>query len=73
MPKPNQQTSHVGYFIPYLGTFYFLLSESARLVKNAEVELVMKPRHPTSIGNTLFSQILTLMCSVEIFLKGTVT
>ena len=44
---------------------YFLLSdgERPRLVKNAEVELVMKFRHPTSIGNILviqplFSQIL---------------
>ena len=34
---------------------YFLLSdgESPRLDKNTEVELVMKPRHPTSIGNML--------------------
>ena len=32
---------------------YFLLSdgESPRLVKNAKVELVMEPRHPTSVGN----------------------
>ena len=64
---------------------HFLLSdgESPRLVKNAEVELVMKPRHPTSIGNTLVIQPflihyssrssyffqLTLMYSVEIFFK----
>ena len=34
---------------------YFLLSggESPRLIKNAEVELVMEPWHPTTIGNTL--------------------
>ena len=32
---------------------YFLLSdgESPRLVKNAEVEMVMKPRHPTSASD----------------------
>ena len=34
---------------------YFLLSdgESPRLVKNMEVEFVIKSRHPTSIRNTL--------------------
>ena len=37
---------------------HFLLSdgESPRLVKNTEVELVMKSQHPTSIGNTLVIQ-----------------
>ena len=37
---------------------YFFLSdrESPRLVKNMEVELVIKPRHLTSIGNTLVIQ-----------------
>ena len=54
---------------------YFLLfdGENPGLVKNAEVELVMKPRHPSHF-DSLFSQILicfelTLMCPVEIFFK----
>ena len=36
----------------------FLLSdgESPKLVKNVEVELVIKPWHPPSIGNTLIIQ-----------------
>ena len=44
---------------------YFLLfdEESPRLVTNAEVELVMKPRHPTSIGNTLVIQLFLTHCS----------
>ena len=54
-----------------------------RLVKKMEVELTIKPLHPTLIGNTFviqtflpfFSQILiffqlTLMCPVEIFSKS---
>ena len=39
-----------------LDLFMYSLSsdgESPRFVLNAEVELVMKPRYPTSIGNTL--------------------
>ena len=64
---------------------YFQLSDGKclRLVKNTVVELVMKPRHPTSMGNTLvIQQFLThcsrrssyffqfpLMCAVEIFFK----
>ena len=74
----------------YSGSFlmYFYLSEdqSPRLVRYAEVELVMKPWHSTSTGNlfvipvtsdTLFSQIfilfyLMLMCLVYIFLTRTV-
>ena len=41
---------------------YFLLSdgESPRLVKNTEVELVMKPRHP--IGNMLVIQSFLTHC-----------
>ena len=37
---------------------YFLLSdgESPRLIKNTDVELVMNPRHLSSIGNTLVIQ-----------------
>ena len=69
---------------PYLGSFfmYFLLpgGESPRLVKNTEVELVMKPRHLTPIGNTLIIQpfvtrysrrlsYFSVMCTVEIFFK----
>ena len=44
---------------------YFLLSdrEIPRLVKNAEVELVMKPRHPTSIENTWVIQPFLTHCS----------
>ena len=66
-------------------SMYILLSDggSPRLVKNAEVELAMKPLHPISIGSTFFVQPylthfflqiliffqLTLMCPVEIFFK----
>ena len=71
----------------YLGSFFmpFLKSYwgSPRLVKNAEDELVKKPRHPTLIGNALVIQPflthyyrrssyffqLSLMCPVEIFFK----
>ena len=44
---------------------YFLLSdgERPRLVKNTEVELIMKTRHPTSIGNTLTIQPFLTHCS----------
>ena len=44
---------------------YFLLfdGESRRLVKNTEVELVMKPRHLTSIGNILVIQPFLTHCS----------
>ena len=51
---------------------YFLLSdgESPRLVKNTEVELVMKPRHLTLIGNTLVIQpFLTLFSQIIIFFQ----
>ena len=46
---------------------YFLLSdgENPRLVKNTEVELVMKPRHPTSIGNMLVIQPFLTHCSLR--------
>ena len=69
--------------LSWIFSMYFLLSDggSPRLVKKTEVELAIKPLHPTLIGNTfviqpflntLFSQIfiffqLTLMCPVEIF------
>ena len=49
---------------------YFLLSdgESLRLIKDTEVELVMKPRHLTLIGNTLVVQpFLTLFSQIFIF------
>ena len=44
---------------------YFLLSdgESPRLVKNTEVELVMKPQHLTSIGSTVVIQSFLTHCS----------
>ena len=55
-----QWESYFGYFF-----MYFLLSdgESPRWVKNAKVELVMKPQHPTSIGNTLVIQLFLTHCS----------
>ena len=50
--------------LPWIFSMYSLLSDggSPRLVKKIEVELEIKPLHPTSIGNTfviqpLFSQI----------------
>ena len=44
---------------------HFLSSdgESPRLVKNAEVKLVMKPKHPTSIGNKLVIQTFLTLCA----------
>ena len=44
---------------------YFILSdgESSRLVKNVEVELVMKSWHPTSIVNSLVIQLFLTHCS----------
>ena len=48
----------------YLGSFLYIFScLSPRLVKNTELELVMKPRHPTSIGNTLVIQPFLTHCS----------
>ena len=51
--------------LSWIFSMYFLLSdgESPRLIKNTEVELVMKPRQPTSIGNTLVIQPLPTHCS----------
>ena len=45
---------------PYLGPF-FLFFLIPRLVKNTEAELVMKPRHPTSISNTLIVYMFTFI------------
>ena len=44
---------------------YFLLSDgkSPRLFKKTEFELIMKPRHATSIGNTLVIQPFLTHCS----------
>ena len=44
---------------------YFLLSDggSPRLVKKTEVELTIKPLHPTSIGNTFIIQPFLTHCS----------
>ena len=46
-------------------SMYFLLSdgESPRLVKKTEVELAIKPLHPTSIGNTFVIQPFLTHCS----------
>ena len=43
--------------------FFFSDGESLRLVKNTEIGLVIKPRHPTSIGNTLVIQSFSANCS----------
>ena len=55
------------YILNFILDFFmhFLLSdgERTRLVKNAEVELVIKPRHATSIGNTLVIQLFFTYCS----------
>ena len=51
--------------LPWVFFMYFLLpdGESPKLVKNTEVESIMKPRHPTSIGNTLVIQPFLTHCS----------
>ena len=51
--------------LSWILSMYFLLSDrgSPRLVKNAEVELAMKPLHPTSIGNTFVIQPFLTHCS----------
>ena len=51
--------------LPWIFYMYFLLfdGESPRLVKNMEVELVMKPWYPTLIGNTLVIQPFLTHCS----------
>ena len=51
--------------LSWLFFMYFFLSdgESSRLVKNTGVELVMKPQHPTLIGNTLVIQPFLTYCS----------
>ena len=58
---------HADAVIALSGIFlmYFLLSdgESLRLVKNAKVELVIKPWHPTLIGNTFVIQPFLTHCS----------
>ena len=71
--------------LSWIFSMYFLLSDEGSLtfVKNAEVELAMKPLHPTSTGNAFVIQPflshcsrrssyffqLTLRCPVEIFFK----
>ena len=51
--------------LPWIFSMYFLLSdgESPRLVKNMEVELVMKLQHLTVIGNTLVIEPFQTHCS----------
>ena len=70
--------------LSWIFSMYFLLSDrrSPRLVKKTEVELVIKPLHPTLIGNTfVIKPFLThcshrssyfsnlLMCPLKIFFK----
>ena len=53
------------HILSWIYFMYVLLSdrESQRLVKNTEVELVMKPQHPTSRGNILVIQPFLTHCS----------
>ena len=50
--------------LSWIFSMHFLLSDrgSPRLVKNAEVELTMKPQHPTLIGNTFAIQPFLTYC-----------
>ena len=51
--------------LSWIFSMYFLLSDggSPRLVKKMEVELAIKPLHPTSIGNTFVIQPFLTHCS----------
>ena len=51
--------------LSWIFSMYFLLSDggSPRLVKKTEVELAIKPLHPTSIGNTFVIQPFLTHCS----------
>ena len=51
--------------LSWIFSMYFLLSDGGgpRLVKKTEVELVIKPLHPTSIGNTFVIQPFLTHCS----------
>ena len=51
--------------LSWMFSMYFLLSDggSPRLVKKTEVELVIKPLHPISIGNTFVIQQFLTHCS----------
>ena len=64
------KTKTLGHYITvralsWIFSMYFLLSDgvSLRLVKNAEIELAMKPLHPTSIRNTFVLQPFLIHCS----------
>ena len=51
--------------LSWIFSTYFLLSDrgSPRLVKKTEVELAIKPLHPTSIGYTFVIQLFLTHCS----------
>ena len=51
--------------LSWIFSMYFLLSNggSPRLVQKTEVELAIKPLHPTSIGNTFVIQPVLTHCS----------
>ena len=51
--------------LSWIFSMYFLFSDggSPRLVKKTEVELAIKPLHPTSIGNTFVIQPFLTHCS----------
>ena len=51
--------------LSWIFSMYFLLSDggSPRLVKKTEVELAIKPLHPSSIGNTFVIQPFLTHCS----------
>ena len=53
--------------LSWIFLMYFILSdgESPRLVKNVEVVLVIKPWHPTLIGNTLVIKPTLTNCSCK--------
>ena len=53
--------------LSWIFSMYFLLSDGAspRLVKKTEVELAIKPLHPTSIGNTFVIQPFLKHCSCK--------
>ena len=54
-----------GRALSWIFSMYFLLSDggSPRLVQKTEVELAMKPLHPTSIGNAFVIQPFLTHCS----------
>ena len=51
--------------LSWIFSMYFIFSDGGRprLVKKTEVELAMKPLHPTLIGNTFVIQLFLTHCS----------